>query len=76
MARYAYFSDVPNLAPDLQSIDAFTIDSALASVHKNRPEICIIPPHLDIVVIIISHQQNIGQTVSICIDDYRVPVRS
>ena len=56
LACNADLSDVSNLAFLLKSIDVFAIKTVTAFIDKNGPKVGVVSSHLNIVVVVISHQ--------------------
>ena len=70
----SYLADMANLPFDLQTIQTFTAELALTFVHQYSSEICIVSAHLNIIVVIVAHEQDVWQAISICVYNYSIPV--
>src|SRR5579872_7440467 len=74
LAAYPDAADMPHLAFDGKPVDRLRGERAVPAVYENGAEVGVISSHLDRVLIIVPHQQDIRQAVVIGIDDDGIPV--
>ena len=67
-----YFSDLP---PYRKPVKRFTGKIPVSLINKHRPKICIIPSHLNIVIVVVACKKNIRQIIIIRVNYLCVAVR-
>ena len=65
---------MPRLAGDGKPVERADAEGVVAFVDEQSSVIGIVAAHLNVVLVVIPHQQDIGQAVAVRINDYSIPV--